>query len=112
MAQAVSRRPVTGEFRFRARVSPCGVCGEENGTGTGFSPSCSAFPCQYHSTVANHDDHVDRVILRPPTGLLFISQIIYDYRESRRAMMSKGETPDSSTRALLQCFRRSSSSKV
>jgi hypothetical protein len=48
MAQAVSRRPLTAE----ARVSPCGICGGQNGTGTGFSPSTSVFPCQFHSTGA------------------------------------------------------------
>jgi hypothetical protein len=35
LAQAVSRRPLTAE----SRVSPCGICGEQSGIGTGFSPS-------------------------------------------------------------------------
>jgi hypothetical protein len=52
MAQAVSRRPPTAEARFRSRVSPCGICGGQSGTGTGFSPSTSVFPCQFHSTGA------------------------------------------------------------
>jgi hypothetical protein len=52
MAQVVSRRPLTVEARVRARVNPCGICGKQIGTGTGFSPSSSGFPCQYHSTVA------------------------------------------------------------
>jgi hypothetical protein len=51
MAQAVSRRSLTAEARVRTRVNPCGICGGQNGTGTGFSPSSSVFLCQYHSTV-------------------------------------------------------------
>jgi hypothetical protein len=51
MDQAVSRRPLTAESRVRARVNPGGVCGEQSGAGTGFSPSSSDFPCQYHPTV-------------------------------------------------------------
>jgi hypothetical protein len=52
MAQAVSRRPLTAEDRVRSRVSPCGICGGQSGTGKGFSPSTSVFPCQFYSTVA------------------------------------------------------------
>jgi hypothetical protein len=52
MAQVVSRRPLPTEARVRPWVNPCGICGGQNGTGTGFSPSSSVFRCQYHSTVA------------------------------------------------------------
>ena len=50
MAQAVSRRPLTAETRVRSRVGLCGICGGQSGTGTGFSPSTSVFPCHSHST--------------------------------------------------------------
>jgi hypothetical protein len=40
MAQVVSCQPLTTE----AWVSPCGICSEQSGTGTGFSVSSSVFP--------------------------------------------------------------------
>jgi hypothetical protein len=49
MAQAVSRRPLNSEARVRSRVSPCGICGGQSGTGTGFPSSTSVFPCQFYS---------------------------------------------------------------
>jgi hypothetical protein len=33
MAQAVSRQRVTAEARIRARISPCGICVGQSGTG-------------------------------------------------------------------------------
>jgi hypothetical protein len=52
MTQAVSRRPPIAEARVRSRVNPCGVCDGQSGTGTGFTPCTSVFPCQFHSTGA------------------------------------------------------------
>jgi hypothetical protein len=52
MAQAVSRRPLTAYARVRSRVSPCGICGGQSGTGRGFSPQYFGLPSQFHSTGA------------------------------------------------------------
>ena len=52
MAQAVSHRPLTAEARVRSRVGPGWICGGQSGTRTGFSPTTSVFPCQFHSTGA------------------------------------------------------------
>jgi hypothetical protein len=54
MAHAVSRWPLTAEVQVRTWVNLCGICGEETGSGTGFSLSSLIFPCQYHSTVDLH----------------------------------------------------------
>jgi hypothetical protein len=53
MAQVVSRRSLTAEARIRARVNPCGICGGQSGTGTGFFLRVIRFPLSLsHSTVA------------------------------------------------------------
>jgi hypothetical protein len=57
MAQTVSRCPLTAEARVRGRVKPCEVCSKQSCTGTGLSPSFSAFPCHYHSTVPPYTYH-------------------------------------------------------
>jgi hypothetical protein len=54
MAQAVSCQPLTAESWVCTWVYPCGICGVQSGTGTGFSLSSSVFPCQYHSSVILH----------------------------------------------------------
>ena len=48
MAQAVSRQPLTAEARVRSRVSPCGICGGQSGTGTGFPPRLLRFSPVLH----------------------------------------------------------------
>ena len=69
MAQAVSRRPLTAEARVRYRVSPRGFCCGRRGTGTGFTPSTSVFPFQFHSTsaplLAKMKNTNHRVAVRP-----------------------------------------------
>jgi hypothetical protein len=44
MAQAVSLQPLTVEARVQSRLSPCGICGGQSGTGTGFPPEYFGFP--------------------------------------------------------------------
>jgi len=39
---------------FQSEGGPFGICGVQSGTETGFSPSTSVFPCQYHYTNALH----------------------------------------------------------
>jgi len=48
MPHAVSRRTVTTEDVFQSEVSICEICGRPSGIGTGFSPSISVLPRQYH----------------------------------------------------------------
>jgi hypothetical protein len=43
IAQAVSCRALTAKARVHTRVSPCGICGGQSGTGTGFSQNSLVF---------------------------------------------------------------------
>jgi hypothetical protein len=54
MAHAVSRHIITAEARVHTLASPCGMCGGQGDTVTGFFPPSLVFPCQYHSTVDLH----------------------------------------------------------
>ena len=49
MAKAVSRRPLTAEAQVRSRVSPCGICGRQSGTGASFFPEYFGFPLSISS---------------------------------------------------------------
>jgi hypothetical protein len=63
MAQAVSHWPLTAEARVQSRVSPCGICGVQSGTGTGFSLSTSVFPSQFHATGAPLQGKTKKLII-------------------------------------------------
>jgi hypothetical protein len=43
MAQEVSCQPLTTEALVRTWVGPCGICGGQSGTGTGFAMSSVSF---------------------------------------------------------------------
>jgi hypothetical protein len=49
-----SRLATAAEAWVRARISTCGTCDGQSGTGTVSSLSSSGFSCQYHFTVALH----------------------------------------------------------
>jgi hypothetical protein len=44
--------PGISKKKKKSRASPCGICGGQSGSGTGFSLSTSVFPCQFHSNGA------------------------------------------------------------
>jgi hypothetical protein len=52
IAGPVSPRLLHSEARVRSQGTPCGICGGQSGTGTGFSQSPSVFPWHYYSTDA------------------------------------------------------------
>jgi hypothetical protein len=61
MAQAVSRRPLTAEARVQSRVSPCGICGGQNGTGTGFSLVLRLFPVNFIPPVLHYLEKTEKI---------------------------------------------------
>jgi hypothetical protein len=67
MTQVVSRRTLTAETRVRSRVSPCGICGGQSGTGTGFSLSTSVYPVNFIPPVLHYLEEWKKLII-----LLFI----------------------------------------
>jgi hypothetical protein len=50
VAQAISHKHLTPEATVRSQVSQCKICGEHSVNGTGYIPSPTVAPCQYHST--------------------------------------------------------------
>ena len=48
------QRPLTTEAQVRSRDNLFSFCGKQSSTGTGFSPSTSFSPCQYHSITTQY----------------------------------------------------------
>jgi hypothetical protein len=62
MTKAVSRRSVTAEARVRSQVSPCGICGGRNVTGTDlFPPQYFGLPlsASFHECSVLHSAIID-----------------------------------------------------
>jgi hypothetical protein len=58
------------QARVRSQANPCENFGGQSGTGTGFSPSTSVFPCQFHSTGAALKSKSKRYVFGAVTGRL------------------------------------------
>jgi hypothetical protein len=59
MAQAVSRRPLTGGGRIRAWVNPYASCGGQNGTGTGLLQALRFTPVIAFHRRCPHSYHLE-----------------------------------------------------
>jgi hypothetical protein len=54
MVQAAMHRSVTAEGRLQSPTSLYGICGIQNGTGTGLSPSTFLFPFHIPTMLLTH----------------------------------------------------------
>jgi hypothetical protein len=68
MAQAVSHRLVTADVRVRARDSPCGICGGQSCTGTGFLSKFFGFPLPILFRRFSPHSHITWGINNRPAG--------------------------------------------
>jgi hypothetical protein len=53
MVQVISHWPLTAEAWVRVWVNPCGICGGQSGTGTGFSPNSFPVNISFHRRSPN-----------------------------------------------------------
>jgi hypothetical protein len=67
-------RPLTAEARVRSQAGSRGICGGKIGTGSGFCPSASVFPCQYHCTIASFS--LSLALCDPNNGPHSVTQIM------------------------------------
>jgi hypothetical protein len=69
MAQAVIRRPLTMEALVRCRVSPCGICGRQSGTGTSFPRVLRFSPVSFIPPVPHYLEKRKKKLIILTTGL-------------------------------------------
>jgi len=62
MAHVVSCQPCKTKFQIQSQAGPFWIYNRKSDTVSGFSPSTSDFPCQYHSAIAPYS-----FIHLPPT---------------------------------------------
>jgi hypothetical protein len=76
MADLIIRRPVTAEARVRSQASPCGICGRQSDTVTGFPPRTSNFCCQCHLINAQYVFIFNRDVLPPGYNPIAVNKYI------------------------------------
>jgi len=76
MTQVFSHQNVKLEVRLLFQIRPCHICRGQSCPETGFSPSTSVFPCQYHAAIVPY----------------LSSHTCFSYQKSKRAKLGALQT--------------------
>jgi hypothetical protein len=96
--------PATVEDRVRSQFSPSEMYVRKSSTGTGFSPSISVYPRQYHSTNASHSWKIAIFFIRRHFlgyDAIFIDNLLSTLRKT----LLSPSTGQLKTKTLLQAFK-------